>query len=921
MSITTILYNLTIYPLELFFDALYSVAVRATDSPGLAIIALSLAVNILVLPLYRRVDKIQDDAREQELRMKPGMDHIKKTFSGDERFMILQTFYRQNHYKPTSALKGSLSLVLEIPFFIAAYRFLSGLQLLQGVSFGPIRNLGAPDAMFTVAGFAVNVLPILMTLINFISGAIYTKGLSFKSKFQLYAMAVLFLVLLYQSPAGLVFYWTLNNLFSLVKNLIVSLPWFKKRAAAKASLAESQKSAAAVAGNSGAALPRSMTVTESAKADRQVALIFFLGALVLTILVGALAPSAVLAASPAEFINHSHFRHPLLFLAETLPIAAGLFLIWFGIFYYLADNKRRLWFSAGVWLLAIFGIINYMAFGNGFGNMSPELRYDIDITILPRDMLINLAVLVAVGALGLILWKWKKTLIPPILMAGLAAVIVLTVQNGSRINREVDATMASSGQDESIVSLPFSATEKNVVVIMMDRAIGDLIPYLFQEKPELERQFDGFTYYRNTLSFGPFTNLGIPALYGGYEYTPEEINKRTTEPLVKKHNEALRLMPVIFSDAGYDVTIVDQAYANYQFYPDYSIYADHPEFSLYHLATSSRYLFAGPEEADQTLARRTRNFFFYSLFRISPSCLQPFVYNHGLYNSSDANYALRHPTQREADIPETEGIPSGVSYDEQVLESVSTAFGIRLGFMQDYTVLTALPEISDVVQDGPGQFLIFDNESTHEETLLKEPEYIPVYRVDNTEFDAAHEDRFTWNGITIGMEDPYSMAHYHVNMAGLLQLGRWFDWMRENGVYDNTRIIVVSDHGRALGFSPWLILEDGTDTLGFHPLLMVKDFNSTGFTSSYDFMTNADTPSLAFAGLIENPVNPATGKPINMEPKNAPELHVIYSEKWDVLENHGNTFLPGRWYAVHGDIHDADNWRRIPDPNTGDMME
>ena len=42
------------------------------------------------------------------------------------------------------------------------------------------------------------------------------------------------------------------------------------------------------------------------------------------------------------------------------------------------------------------------------------------------------------------------------------------------------------------------------------------------------------------------------------------------------------------------------------------------------------------------------------------------------------------------------------------------------------------------------------------------------------------------------------LAHYHANAAALLRLGEWFDWMREQGVYDNTRIIIVSDHGRDL---------------------------------------------------------------------------------------------------------------------------
>ena len=101
---------------------------------------------------------------------------------------MLQTYYRQNNYKPTNALNGSVSLLLEIPFFMAAYQFLSGLTVLDGVSFGPIKNLGAPDGMLVIGTLAINVLPVLMTLINVISSAIYLKGFPLKTKIQLYAM-------------------------------------------------------------------------------------------------------------------------------------------------------------------------------------------------------------------------------------------------------------------------------------------------------------------------------------------------------------------------------------------------------------------------------------------------------------------------------------------------------------------------------------------------------------------------------------------------------------------------------------------------------------------------------------------------------------------------------------------------------------
>ena len=220
MTVSHMLFQLLIKPLEVLFEVIYGYAMIRLNNPGLAIIVMSLVMNILLLPLYRRADLIQEEERRLEKAMEPGLAHIRHVFHGDERFMMQQTYYRQNHYMPWYTLKGLVPLLLEIPFFLAAYHFLSHLEDLAGASFGPLPDLGAPDHLLSVFGVSVSVMPILMTVINIISSVIYTRGLSRRDKLQLYAMALVFLVLLYDSPSGLVLYWTMNNLFSLVKNII-----------------------------------------------------------------------------------------------------------------------------------------------------------------------------------------------------------------------------------------------------------------------------------------------------------------------------------------------------------------------------------------------------------------------------------------------------------------------------------------------------------------------------------------------------------------------------------------------------------------------------------------------------------------------------------------------------------------------------
>ena len=116
MSVSAFLFQLLIRPLELIFEISYYMAVGILNNSGLAIIVLSLIVNILVLPLYKSADSIQEKERLRQKRMESYTSHIKETFSGDEKMMVLQTYYRQNNYKPIYALSASLPLLLHTVF-------------------------------------------------------------------------------------------------------------------------------------------------------------------------------------------------------------------------------------------------------------------------------------------------------------------------------------------------------------------------------------------------------------------------------------------------------------------------------------------------------------------------------------------------------------------------------------------------------------------------------------------------------------------------------------------------------------------------------------------------------------------------------------------------------------------------------------
>jgi len=618
--------------------------------------------------------------------------------------------------------------------------------------------------------------------------------------------------------------------------------------------------------------------------------------LYLFLLTGLLIPSSILSASPAEFVDTWAYRNPDRYLIPSALLAAGAFGLWGGVYYLLLNRGGRKVASLVSAFCAVGSAINYMLFGTGYGNLSPMLRYDVSISPSAGAIALNLACLLAAAAGVWLLWKkWPLVLRLACIylcaaMAVMSGMNIVSLENGAR---EVERIAAEAAVKRASFSLDREG--KNVVVIMLDRAIGGFVPYLMNEKPELKKQFDGFTWYPNTLSYGYHTNIAAPALFGGYEYTPDGLTARAELSLREKHNEALKIMPLNFLNAGYEVTVCDAPYANYQWIPDLSIYDDTPEIRTYNTIG----MFDDSPEQTMTYQDhvRNRNLFAYSLFRASPVFLHCTLYDDGRYLEPDAE---KH---------EMEGDP---------------LYGVSPDFLKSYRVLNNMGTMTRVTEEGKDTFLMLTNETTHNVIALQEPAYVPARQVDNSAWEAEHGVRRAEDGKTLDLTAASELVriHYQSDMAALLQLGAWFDELREAGVYDNTRIILVSDHSCYLGLSgvnlaekddalpddPAYEIDQWTDTTCYNPLLMVKDFGASRFTTDSAFMTNADTPFLALAGLVETPENPFTGQPLSQAAKEAGEYHLVESD-WRLEYNHGNVFTNPIHITFRGqDIFDPDAW-------------
>ncbi|GHT78950.1 membrane protein [Spirochaetia bacterium] len=889
------LYTLIIYPLVQIIEIAYMLIYKVFNSPSIAIIGVSVAVTVLCLPLYIVAEKWQQTERDTAAKLRPKIAKIKAVFKGDEQYLILSAYYRQNHYHPLYALRSSFGILIQVPFFIAAYSYLSHLEALKGVSFLFIHDLSAPDNVIRTGTFTINILPIAMTAVNIAAAAIYARGFPVKEKVQLYGMAAVFLVLLYNSPAGLVLYWTMNNVLSLVKNIFYKLKnplrvlyallvffialaivylLFFNNGAFKKRLILAVCSAALLcipfALKCVAWAQKYLLFSLTAHARRRTVL-FVTGCAALALLTGLCIPSGVIASSPEEFSFIDSYTSPFTFLLHSALQGTGLFFFWPVCVYALFGTRVKNLLAALFSAAALLALVNAFAFQGDYGTMTNTFAFNSpNVLAVSRGITTLNATLLAVLFIGVFVLLRYVHLSAVNTVSGIVivSVIVFSAHNMLAIQSGYKKMSARSGDEVHTLSPLFSlAKDKpNVVVMMADRAISSYVPPVFAEHPALREQFDGFTLYPNTVSFADHTLMGVPPVWGGYEYTPREINSRNDVPLVQKHNEALLLLPRIFADAGFDVTVGDPSWANHSWIPDTSIYAPYKNITAintighYSALWYGRHHFGSGDAASKKIER---NILWFSFLKIVPPALRMVLYDDGLYWSP-----------------------------ENIGESLDA-------FINSYAVLEFLSELTGFDAEKSAA-LFLTNDTTHEAVFLQYPDYVPA------------------ENVTDRGSGPFSAdKNYHGNNAFYLMFGKWLDTLKAAGVYDNTRIIIVSDHGTGI---PRNVIPDAESLLaiptdgreGYQPVLLVKDFDAHGeLQTDMNFMTNADVPVLALNSIVDNPVNPFTGNAVTNEGKRGGAF--ITTNGVSMPFRHSKNVFniqDGQWLRVHDNIFDPNNWEK-----------
>lgn len=192
---------------------------------GWSLVVFSILTKIILLPLTQR--STESMRRMQSLT--PQMNELKAKYKDkpDQLNKEMMKLYRANKVNP---LGGCLPMVIQMPFFIALYSaLLNAVELWQAPFIFWIKDLSMPDTVFTISGFDINILPLIMTGATFLQQKMTPGSQAGQQQKMMMLMPLIFIFIFWTMPSGLVLYWTLQNLLQVAHQLYTNRKVDKKK--------------------------------------------------------------------------------------------------------------------------------------------------------------------------------------------------------------------------------------------------------------------------------------------------------------------------------------------------------------------------------------------------------------------------------------------------------------------------------------------------------------------------------------------------------------------------------------------------------------------------------------------------------------------------------------------------------------------
>lgn len=182
---------------------------------GIAIIIVTILMRIAILPLTLKQEKSMKKMRD----FQPEIDRIKEKYKDDPKQQNekIMEFYRENKINP---MAGCWPILIQMPIFVALYYAFIGNTIPSNATFLWF-NLKQPDQFYKIGKFAINLLPILNTIVTYIQQKMMAptseNEINNQMQTMLYTMPLMMLFIFYNMPSGVTLYYLVSGILSLVQ--------------------------------------------------------------------------------------------------------------------------------------------------------------------------------------------------------------------------------------------------------------------------------------------------------------------------------------------------------------------------------------------------------------------------------------------------------------------------------------------------------------------------------------------------------------------------------------------------------------------------------------------------------------------------------------------------------------------------------
>lgn len=207
---------------------------------GVSIIIMTILIKLLMFPFTKK--QSLGTLKMQEIQ--PKIQAIQAKYKDNQQKLQqeMAKIYKDNGYNPMS---GCLPMLVQFLILFAMYNLFNNYFEFRGSSFIPhwIEDLSSGDSIYTLKfdipffGNQVRILPFIYLASQLLFGKITGNGgtaapgtSQAQMQMMMYVMPIMFFVMFYNAPSGLLLYWTVSNIFQMGQQIIINKTMKQKKA-------------------------------------------------------------------------------------------------------------------------------------------------------------------------------------------------------------------------------------------------------------------------------------------------------------------------------------------------------------------------------------------------------------------------------------------------------------------------------------------------------------------------------------------------------------------------------------------------------------------------------------------------------------------------------------------------------------------